>query len=255
MQRRLLLSGAGAVSMVSLCGCGQTPVSRGSGGCFVNAQSLNSLVDGRNPRFGSISVDDPMIGFSGDREFDRALGRQLVRLAATFRVNPAFAYVDDRLDRNAIASPSTRVRGTWGTVLFGINFMRSILSGATGGDIAVLGVCAHEFAHIFQFRTGYFDRLQAMYYTSKPYELHADFLAGYFVGLTKAMHPSITLDALHDSFYRMGTYDARDPDFHGTPAERAQAITLGIRSATSGLSLDGVAQRAFSFATSSAILG
>lgn len=153
-------------------------------------------------------------------------------------MRPGFAYADDFRDRNAIASSYTRFPGTQGTVLMGIRLMRSILARGDGGDIAVMGVCAHEFGHVTQYFNGTHGRLSAQHATSKLVELHADFLAGYFVGETRRARPSIVTRTFEDVFHGMGTYASGDPDFHGTPEERLEAVKAGQRTAERGLSFN-----------------
>ena len=186
----------------------------------------------------SLSIDDPMIAVSGNVEFDRALGRQLVRLSRSFGVRPGFAYADGFRDRNAIASSYTRFPGTQSTVLMGIRLMRSILARGDGGDIAVMGVCAHEFGHVIQYFNGTHGRLSAQHATSKLVELHADFLAGYFVGETRRARPAIITRTFDDVFHGMGSYASCDPDFHGPPDERLEAVKAGQRTAERGLSFN-----------------
>lgn len=198
-------------------------------GCCLDGHQLDDLLATANSRFGSFLSMDRLIPFSGDPQFDRALGRQLVRLASAFSVRPGFAYADDFNDMNAAASPVTKVQDTRGTVAFGIRFLRQLLSRGDGGDIAVLGICAHEFAHIHQFFSDDRWLLSSVHRTAKLVELHADYLSGYFIGQFKRDRPRINLQTFGDFLFRAGNYEFNDPEFHGTPRERVRAAEEGFR--------------------------
>lgn len=199
--------------------------------CELRGASLDAAL--RGAKLFAIQGDSPLILTSGDPAFDKALGRQLVRLSKTFGVRPGFAFVDDAPSPNAAASRESRLPGTSGTVLFGLMLLKALMDGGPGAEIAVLGICAHEFAHIHQFQTGYDRKLSAGSSTVKLVELHADFLAGYFVGQLKLERPQITLKFFGKKLYGMGTYNSSHPDFHGTPAERLSSAEAGAALASS----------------------
>lgn len=199
--------------------------------CDLRGPSLDAAL--RGAKVSAIQGDSELVMSSGNPDFDKALGRQLVRLSRTFGVRPGFAFVDDTPYPNAAASRETRLPGTRGTVLFGLMLLKALMDGGHGADIAVLGICAHEFAHIHQFQTGYNRELSVGTSTVKQTELHADFLAGYFVGQLKLERPTITLKFFGKKLYGMGTYNASHPDFHGTPAERLSAAETGAALASS----------------------
>lgn len=202
------------------------------GGCCVDAEQLDTLLAASEAGVGSALSMDRLIPFSGDAQFDKALGRQLVRLARTFAVRPGFAYADDYSGMNAAASAATRVPDTRGTVAFGSRLLRNLLSRGDGGDIAVLGICAHEFAHIHQFFSDDHWSLSSAHPTAKLVELHADYLSGYFIGQIKHDRPYVNLQKFGDFLFHSGNYDFGNPDFHGTPQERVRAAEEGFRLAS-----------------------
>lgn len=202
---------------------------RNRGGCCVDEEHLAALLAASESRFGAILSMDRLIPFSGDAQFDKALGRQLVRLARTFAVRPGFAFADDYNGLNAAASAATRVPDTRGTVAFGLRLLRNLLSRGDGGDIAVLGVCAHEFAHIHQFFSDDHRSLSSAHPTAKLVELHADYLSGYFIGQIKRDRPQVNLRKFGDFLFQSGSYDFGNPDFHGTPQERVLVAEEGFR--------------------------
>jgi hypothetical protein len=81
------------------------------------------------------------------------------------------------------------------------------------------GFVAHEWAHIVQFARNYLA-------PGKAAELHADFLAGWFLGRT-AGSSGVRDEAMY-RLYFLGDDAVNHPDHHGTPMERASATTNGF---------------------------
>jgi len=165
---------------------------------------------------------------SGDAETDRFLGRALARLASTFEVSPGFAFFDDGSSPNAYAISETLVGNGPGTVLMGMRLFGQLMARRDSG-IAVIGVCAHEFAHIHQMSNSYRGRLASLHATVKPIELHADFLCGYYMARRKAEHPGLDLRALALELYKRGDMRVTSRQHHGTPEERLGALSAGYR--------------------------
>lgn len=241
MHRRNFLRATSIVCASSTVGLPDAMAAHRYRGCCQVPVATQRWLPFGAPRISTFTSSSPLLPSSGDADFDRALGRQLVRLANAFSVRPGFAYVDDKAGLNALASSETRLHSTQGTVMFGLRFMRSLLKEGVGGDIAVLGVCAHEFAHIHQFYSDDYSQLSAQHDTAKLVELHADYLAGYFLGTVKTQRPAISLQRFADFLYRAGTYDFTDPEFHGTPKERVQAAEQGLRAAAADASFAAAA--------------
>ena len=97
------------------------------------------------------------------------------------------------------------------------------------GDFAVAYVVAHEYAHNVQDELGYYTWADKHGLGVMDMELHADCYAGvwanssYYEGELEAGDVEEAL-ATAD---RLGTYDASDPGFHGTPEQRVEAFSLG----------------------------
>jgi hypothetical protein len=186
----------------------------------------------------------PILGTSNKEGFDGALGRVLSMMSSEFGVVPGFGYYDDSAGENALATPLTRIRDTKGTVLFGIGLLDNLLSGRDG-DIAVLAVCAHEFAHILQYETGEMDRINSRL-PGYCAELYADFLAGYFLRLFRMERPSIGVQGVGVAWEGLGSSDFNKPGTHGTSRQRVQAIEAGYFFADkSGRNVDRVMSEAY----------
>jgi len=175
-----------------------------------------------------------LLSSSGDPDTDKFLGLALVRLATTFEVAPGFAFYDDREGKNAYATPDilSNEKG-FGTVLIGENLFRELM-GTDHFGMTVLAVCAHEFGHIHQMQQGYMTSLQVLDRTAKPVELHADFLAGYFLALRKVDHPELDLQSVGAVYQTIGDTAFTSPKHHGTSEERSAAITAGFMQGRSG---------------------
>jgi len=178
-----------------------------------------------------LSGSDRSEGFihqSGDQRFDRSLGMLLADLSQKFKVRPGFGYYDDLGSPNALALPQSRLVNSEGTVLFGKD-MLSRHKNTTHGDMFIMGICAHEFAHIVQFFSGFYDRLSNGQSTKKLVELHADFLSGYYIGLRKINYSRSELLSLGKAWEDLGDSSYTDPQHHGTPEQRLRAIEQGYK--------------------------
>jgi hypothetical protein len=171
---------------------------------------------------------EPMIPRSGDRDFDFALAQTLARLSTAFDVRPGFAYFDDFDAMNAYATSAVRSNGPDGTVLFGERLLRHLMRALEHPDAAVAAVCAHEFAHILQFKRQLDRPLMRPGSSVRRVELQADFFAGYFAGLRRRERPDFPAAVFAATKHAMGDDRIHDPQHHGTPDERGQAVVRGF---------------------------
>jgi len=116
---------------------------------------------------------------SGDKALDFALAQTLSRITEAFHVLPGFVFYDDRDSANSFATPRLRFPKTDGTILLGTRFLKQILARPEDPEIALTAICAHEFAHVLQFKCGLLDALFAGEPTVRRCELHADFFASF----------------------------------------------------------------------------
>jgi hypothetical protein len=164
--------------------------------------------------------------------------RQLPSLVRWFRVSPRIYFYDDGDALNAFATTNSfgnpgdfsGSMAGYGTVLFGLNlaaleFRRDGQTALWGtGSPSMGAVFAHEFAHITQFQRG--SRLP----TVKLKELHADFLAGRYVGYAMREERARGDEMkLFNAFYHRGDSNFDSESHHGTKAERLAAFLEGFR--------------------------
>jgi hypothetical protein len=205
-------------------------LSRSSRGCQVSDADLGQFHGrdfGLGRSIGELSSND-IRRTTRNADMDRALDGALKRLSDTFGVVPGFGFYDDYDGENAWATPSVLLQGTDGTVLFGDRMFASLMRFDPSGG-AVMWTAAHEFAHIWLYKSGQKGRLLAGQATVRPVELHADFLAGFYLGIRKREQPSVSLyNAGHD-IWSSGDTLYNDPGHHGTPEERVAAAEAGFK--------------------------
>jgi hypothetical protein len=172
---------------------------------------------------------EPMPDGSGDPAFDFALAQTLVKIGAALEVLPGFAYYDDGDSPNANATKARRLQRADGTVLFGLRLLRQTRVELDYPEVAVTAVCAHEFGHILQFKYGLHETLLKGQPTIKRFELHADFLAGYFAGIRKLEKSDFPAAIFPVKLHSLGKNDFNNPQHHGTPDERAAAAVQGFK--------------------------
>ena len=171
---------------------------------------------------------------SGVPIIDQVMPVEYILLNQAFRVNPDFAFFDDGASPNALATTTALIgRSAYGTVLFGVNLLRAEM-GATWWGAAVAGIASHEFAHICQFQAGLSGPTWMM-------ELHADYLAGWYLGAKQVYGTAVVIDGFGESLFNKGDFAFNDPSHHGTPEQRVSAMLNGYRTALSGVLDLGVA--------------
>ena len=167
---------------------------------------------------------------TGTPALDRALIQELHAQSAFFGVRPAFYLYSDGI-QNAMATPEIfpQTPGTDGTVLYQMDLLSDHLTSAHWGGSIVAGVIAHEFAHIMQFSDpARYSRLLDHHGTVKFLELHADFMAGYYMGTKFADKPQ-DLETLARKIFELGDNNFTSIGHHGTPEERHVALRAGFR--------------------------
>ena len=233
LQRRTALIG-GPLSILSSIGCPCTAKTKQNRhndiyGCMLPDKEVQAFFKTAPDTRMFITGDEPMIPWSGDKDFDLALAQTLSLISDVFQVTPGFAYYDDYDGLNAYATARTRLNGASGTVLFGKGMLELLRGGQENRDVSVAAVCAHEFGHILQFRHGLTNQLQSGQSTTKRAELQADFFAGYFAGVRKHQKPSFPAAVFAMTFYKFGDTNFNKPSHHGTSDERAAALSYGFQ--------------------------
>ena len=136
-------------------------------------------------------------------------------------VDAGFGFFDDATP-NAAALPKANGEEGDGTILLGHTMMRAVSK--IFDQSAMLGVVAHEAAHLMQYR------IDSDWVGGGPHpELHADFMGGWYLG-TKTYRfgfSGINQDSFGDLLSLIGDCDFTSPYHHGTQAERRTAMHNG----------------------------
>lgn len=179
---------------------------------------------------GGLSVNGiQLLQTSGDVDLDRSINLELQHVANSLNVLPGFGFCDDSNAPNAFAVNETVIPNTQGTVVFGKQLLTEELSSNEWGGLAIAGIMAHEFAHIYQYQSPFYNWLTQGQATDKHLELHADYLAGYYLSLKRLRTGEIDIKAFLDSLYLKGDTHFNSPTHHGTPTERAQVMLAGYK--------------------------
>ncbi|MBV8252359.1 MAG: hypothetical protein JO154_07100 [Chitinophaga sp.] len=163
-----------------------------------------------------------MSNFSGNNQLDMFLNREVNVLRNFFGVNPGvFYFQDDPAAPNALAMPVIEsYNNPSGTIILGLN-LASREFGISWSGTTIPLILAHEFGHILDYN------MQALpNYDTKTKELFADFMAGCFLFYRSTLTYT-DINAIVVSFYSKGEYDFNNPNHHGTPDERRNALTAG----------------------------
>lgn len=166
---------------------------------------------------------------SGNQDLDRSINLELQHISSSLNVLPGFGFYDDTDELNAFALDETVIPNTNGTVIFGKNLLLEELNAHEWGGLAIAGIMAHEFAHIYQYQSSFYQALTRGQDTDKYLELHADYLAGYYLGLKRLRAGEIDIKAFFDSMYLKGDNDFNASDHHGTPEERGKVVLAGYK--------------------------
>ena len=156
---------------------------------------------------------------TGNPQLDQVFRREVELLEAAFQVRPKFVFYNDSDSPGAYAT-SERI------VAYGLNLLkRQFRQAAFGGPLGIAAIMAHEYAHIAQFQTGTPSNTDRTKYR----ELHADFMAGWYLTNRKDYLATNILDGL-STMHSLGDREFYRLDHHGTHEERLIATLIGVTS-------------------------
>jgi hypothetical protein len=172
---------------------------------------------------------EALAGNRGDN-IDGALLTDGAELSRLFGVDPAIFYLRESGGPNAYATqsrfPSLLAAEqrpyccSDGTVLIGLNLIDSEEEATGGSGQSIPAILAHEYAHIAQYKYGF-------PYEGKWRELHADYMAGWYIGHRLRFVKTDVYQAAANFFYK-GDTNFNSPSHHGTHQERWEAFWAGL---------------------------
>lgn len=213
------------IGTISLCACGSTRASSDDG-CWLDGKEADNALRMATRHYSLASDVPEIIQISGNRLLDEALTHALFRMSRDFDVLPGFGYVRD--SNTAHATKRTLLNRADGTVLFGLPFLNALLARSEHPDACVVAVCAHEYAHILQYKLRIDQQLDPEGKSKRLIELHADYLSGWFAGLRKRNNPDYPAAIFASLARDSGSQLGRTQDTHGAPQERGDAVEQGF---------------------------
>lgn len=161
---------------------------------------------------------------TGVPEVDALINQQDNQLMSFFELSiDLYVGGEDPNEANAFFYPACQHEGCTGEIWLGLNLMVDLFQKEYGSQ-RLQAVFAHEYAHALQHKHGWAG-------LGSLKELHADYLAGFFMGSKKNV-TSAELSAFIDQFYSMGDNNFFSPYHHGTHLERGCAFKEGFYLAT-----------------------
>jgi hypothetical protein len=177
----------------------------------IQAQCLNQGYDLSNKK---------VYTSTGNADLDTYLNGEKKYIESIFKVKVELKVLDDSGSPNAFATPeSSNTYFFDGTVFLGYALLSEEMAKNKNGIDAVRGIMGHEFAHILQ------NKLECPLQESSR-ELHADFLAGYYMG-KRGLYSADGLTAFAKSLYEKGDSQLWDESHHGTPKQRLNIMLAG----------------------------
>ena len=216
----------------------------------------------------SFSSDDSqyrIVDFPGNEKFSAHFHQITGAIAAEFELDDESGFdhriflgmIDDAGSPNAYATNSFDLNGIRYAVLFGQNLLAHLAIPTQTGSlntIKIEAVLAHEFAHIFQYQaadiaanSGYSTlAARLLQAPTIQLELMADMLTGWYLAERYRVYDNSTnsssypasndvlvesdnLDRVLHQFYSIGDFNFNDPDHHGTPEQRLEAVISGLK--------------------------
>ncbi len=157
---------------------------------------------------------------SGNSIIDQFYDNERQQLERVFQVHNKVYFTSGGEHHNGAFCYSTCLGNCQSSIGIGIGLISDQLK-RPNSDLRLAAIFAHEFAHSMQYRYQHAP-------PGKQTELHADFLAGFYIAQTRSHHlQEDDLVSLFYTFHEKGDEYFYHPDHHGTPNERGCAAWEG----------------------------
>ncbi|MFN5182408.1 MAG: hypothetical protein ACK5D5_05220 [Bacteroidota bacterium] len=167
---------------------------------------------------------------SGNNQLDQILFNQKGNMENFFDLNIKFLFGTElSYSGNAFFSPLCNSFNCDGKIVVGKVLMQE-LANRSNSYVRLVAVIAHEFGHALQYKYGWNQN-------SKWNELHADYLAGYYIGCINTITESEFYSVAHEFASRGDDLNFYSSDPHGTPEERSCAFIEGFKFAKTGANI------------------
>tara|TARA_B100000508_G_scaffold8752_1_gene6317 strand:+ start:1055 stop:2176 length:1122 start_codon:yes stop_codon:yes gene_type:complete len=158
---------------------------------------------------------------TNNSELDQYISQEVLRLERFFSQDIDFYFgTETNRSGNAFFTPRCDGFRCHGSIVLGKWLMVDMFK--NGRNLNNLSaILAHEFAHSLQYFFGW-------YGASPLKELHADYLAGYYMAHKTNLSQSELENSISD-FYNIGDFNFNSIQHHGTPEERACSFIMGFK--------------------------
>ena len=152
---------------------------------------------------------------SGNISLDQAISLEYVGIERFYAFSIPAYYFNDSNSPNAYASQTSR------EIYLGVNLVAMQCTSGAAGCNSIPFILAHEYGHQNAYRNNY------SFSIVKWGELYADFMAGAYLYARTYNNSSFNAYSIALSFANLGDYNFYDPNSHGTPQERYNAVNNG----------------------------
>ena len=156
---------------------------------------------------------------------DDLVGTELFELNAFFDANPRILWAD--MNSLAFMNTGQLARGYTGYVVLSNRLLGLLTTGEPAAQNVVFTILAHEYAHLYQYEKNWWSVLTRSAKTKKALELHADYLAGFYLAKRENRFPEYQPSVVVERWYELGDFRFTDREHHGTPSERVDALSSG----------------------------
>lgn len=166
---------------------------------------------------------------TGNQDLDNSLVEDITALDTNFGISVPVYFINNG-DDNAFFTPrkfpnlivldgGDQYSNVTGSIFLDVSLLIREFKENNGSRMSLPAIVGHEAAHGMQYRNRF-------PYNGKFMELHADLMAGWFVGYRGIFRPQ-NVEQAAMALYKRGDYDFFNEDHHGTPQERARAFGIG----------------------------
>lgn len=186
-------------------------------------------------RVNSNGVYSQTLQSTGNTQLDNLVWNEESKLESTFGIN---ASVNICSGTNGLAMPYCKHSGCNGTIELGKSLLAFEYKQPSGNYI-VMAIMAHEFAHLVQFQ-----HPEIRWTSSAQQELHADFLAGWYIGqyIKKYSYGSSERSNIPSAvmlgFGQLGDEEYWSMNHHGNKFARFMVIQQGMCDGYNWMPLD-----------------
>lgn len=164
----------------------------------------------------------PLVGINW---IDNLIRPEVIHLNSFFSAHPWIMWADS--SSLAFVSQAEYARGYNGHIVLSRKLLNDLRSPDSQGQNLLFTILAHEYAHLYQHNRGWWHFLMEGAKTKRALELHADYLAGFYLAQRHTRLPQYNPNIVMTRWFDLGDYSFSALEHHGTPEQRAAALTAG----------------------------